>query len=47
MLKPVLFIPDDDLIYEGERGERVFFIGKGKVKVMIKKDSNIISQQKA
>lgn len=34
-LKPVLFLPDDYIIREGEKGDSLYFINKGEVDISI------------
>ena len=38
-LKPVLFLPEDYIIREGERGDSLYFINKGEVEVSLKDDN--------
>ena len=35
-LRPVLFLPADVIVREGEKGEHLYFLGKGKVEVLLK-----------
>ena len=39
-LKPVLFLPDDYIIREGEQGECLYFINKGEVEASVKSQYN-------
>jgi CRP-like cAMP-binding protein len=46
-LKPVLFLPDDYIIREGERGDSLYFINKGECDVTLRdsktKEQNCIA----
>lgn len=33
-LRPQVYLPGDTVVHEGDAGKQLFFIGKGKVKVM-------------
>jgi DNA-binding transcriptional ArsR family regulator len=39
-LKPVLFLPDDIVIREGETGDNVYFLNKGELSVWIDSAAN-------
>lgn len=41
-LKPVLFLPDDNVLREGERGDHLYFVNKGELSVYIGIDSEKI-----
>ena len=38
-LKPVLFLPKDNVLREGERGDNLYFLNKGEASVSIRESS--------
>eukprot|EP00347_Sterkiella_histriomuscorum_P009696 403340228 len=42
-LKPVLFLPNDVIAREGEKGDNIYFLNKGEVQVILKTEKNGLS----